>query len=224
MILAAGRGSRLRPLTDFVPKPLLHVGGESLAGRHLCRLARAGVRRVVINTAWLGERVRVHLGDGGRFGTQIVYSNEGEQALETGGGILRALGLLESDEFLLVNGDVWTDLDFAAVPVPAPDDLATIVLVDNPPHHPGGDFGLDGDRVTPATGGRSDALTYAGIAILRPELFAGSGPGVFPLAPLLNAAVRAGRLRGHYHEGAWFDTGSAEGLRRARRYAAAASR
>lgn len=216
MILAAGRGQRLRPLTDYVPKPLIFVGPETLAGRHLQRLARAGIEQVVINTAWLGQRLRVLLGDGRRYGLKIRYSDEGEQALETGGGIQRALPLLGPDPFLVVNGDVWTDLDFATVEPPGTGDLGTLVLVPNPPAHARGDFSLEQGRVGARPSGSGDAFTYSGIAALRPELFAATRPGVFPLAPLLQQALTARRLRGQFYAGAWFDTGSPASLQRAR--------
>ena len=217
MILAAGRGERLRPLTDHVPKPLLQVGGRTLLGRHVSALAGAGVRLVVVNTAWRGELIRRVIGDGGQFGVSVQYSDEGESALETGGGIFRALPLLGKGPFLLINGDVWTDLDPGSVSPPGAGDLASLVLVDNPPQHPGGDFGLAGDRVVPT----GDRLTYSGIAVLSPQLFGACADGAFPLGPLLRDAIAAGRVRGRHHAGAWFDTGTPDGLAAARAHAAA---
>lgn len=223
MILAAGRGHRLRPLTDRVPKPLIEVGGETLLARHLRRLSGAGVQRVVINTAWLGKQIRAAVGDGGEFGVRIDYSDEGQEALETGGGIARALPMLGASPFLLVNGDIWTDCDFGALDTPGTRDLGNLLLVDNPPNHRDGDFGLAGDRVVARPcGGCGSALTYAGVAVLRPELFAGCPEGAFPLAPLFHAALSQRRLRGQYFGGAWFDTGTIENLARARAYATAA--
>ena len=216
MILAAGRGERLRPLTDHVPKPLLQVGGRTLLGRHLSALAGAGARLVVVNTAWRGELIRRVIGDGSQFGVPVQYSDEGDSALETGGGIFKALPLLGKAPFLLINGDVWTDLGPGSVLPAGANDLASLVLVDNPPQHPGGDFGLAGDRVVLA----GEKLTYSGIAVLSPDLFAGCTEGVFPLGPLLRDAIASGRVRGQHYTGAWFDTGTPQGLAAARSRAA----
>jgi len=211
MVLAAGRGERMRPLTDTTPKVLLPAGGKPLIVYHLEALARAGVHEVIINLSWLGEQIRTLLGAGERYGLCITYSEEGPLALETGGGIYQALPLLGSQPFLVVNADNWTDFDFGSLTRatldPAAD--AEIVLVPNPAHHPHGDFGLEGDRVV-CSGTRR--LTYAGIGIYGPAFFAGCAPGRFPLLPLLQRAIAAGRLRGRRHPGAWFDIGSAERL------------
>lgn len=215
MILAAGRGKRLRPLTDHIPKPLLLVDGETLVGRHMRMLSSAGISNVVINTAWLGWMVASYVGNGNRFGVNATISDEGQAALETGGGIRRALPELGQGPFWLVNADIWTELNPGIIPAPGPDDLASLVLVANPAHHPAGDFALDGDRVV-ETGSR---LTYSGMAILRPELFDGYPNGTFPLAPLLRDAIRAGRVHGWQYDGVWFDIGSAERLAAARHYA-----
>ncbi len=215
MILAAGRGQRLRPLTDHIPKPLLQIAGDTLLGRHLRALSSADIPDVVINTAWLGWMIRRYVGDGARFGVRAAISDEGDTALETGGGIYRALPQLGSEPFLLVNADIWTDLDPGSVPAPGPDDLASLILVPNPAHNPDGDFGLEGDRVV--EGG--ERLTYSGIAMLRPELFRDCTQDRFPLAPLLRGAIRDGRARGWRHDGAWFDIGSPERLALARHYA-----
>jgi MurNAc alpha-1-phosphate uridylyltransferase len=205
MILAAGRGERMRPLTDRTPKPLLEVGGKPLIVWHLERLAAAGFQRVVINHAHLGHMVEQALGDGARWGLEIRYSPEGEgQALETGGGIFHALPLLGNGPFLVVNGDIWTDADFAG-PALADDDLAHLVLVANPPHHPAGDFRLDDGRVTAGQGRR---LTFAGIGVYRAALFDGCVAGAFPLAPLLRAAMAQGRVGGARHDGRWVDVGT----------------
>jgi MurNAc alpha-1-phosphate uridylyltransferase len=207
MILAAGRGERMRPLTDHTPKPLLEAGGRSLIGHHLAALARAGVREVVVNHAHLGAQIERALGDGAAYGLRIRYSPE-EVALETGGGIFRALPLLGPDPFIVVNGDVWTDFDPARLRL-ADADLAHLVLVDNPAHHPAGDFVLNGERVTDAGGQR---LTFSGVGVYRPALFDGCAPGRFPLAPLLRAAIAVGRVSGEHHRGCWVDVGTPERL------------
>ena len=207
MILAAGRGERMRPLTDHTPKPLLQAGGKPLIQYHIERLAAAGIRELVINHAHLGEQIEKALGDGERFGVQIRYSPE-VQALETGGGIFRALPLLGPEPFMVVNGDVWTDAD-PAEPRLAEGDLAYLVLVDNPPHNPKGDFALSGGRVLAEGESR---LTFSGIGLYHPALFADCQAGAFPLAPLLREAMRAGRVGGHRHAGAWLDIGTQERL------------
>lgn len=232
MILAAGRGLRLRPLTDACPKPLLEVGREPLIQPHLRALRRAGVTEVIINTAWLAEQFPAALGDGARFGLSIVYSWEGGSGLETGGGLLNALPLLGPDPFLLVNGDIHLDLDLSALRLPA-GDLAHLVVVDPPDG--AGDFALDRQgRLHPApdaTGG----VTYAGVGIVHPALFAGwraafapheagGTPPAFRLAPLLRHAMRCGRIGGRYHRGRWADAGTPEALAAlARRLCAEAS-
>ncbi len=209
MILAAGRGNRMRPLTDHTPKPLLRVGGKPLIQHHIERLAAAGIREIVINHAHLGQQIEAALGDGERFGVAIRYSAEGEgQALETGGGIFKALPLLGPDPFLVVNGDIWTDCPFADLWL-REGDLAHLVLVANPPHHPGGDFGLHGGRVGSAGEPR---LTFSGIGLYHPELFAGCSPGAFPLAPLLRRAMDGDRVGGSRHLGHWCDIGTPERL------------
>jgi MurNAc alpha-1-phosphate uridylyltransferase len=208
MVLAAGRGERLRPLTDQTPKPLLEVRGQPLIAWHLHSLARAGVREAVINLAWLGAQLRAALGSGERFGLRISYSEEPEGALEVGGGIFHALPLLGAAPFLVVNGDTYTDLDFTRLSIP-PHSLAHLVLVPNPAHHPQGDFALRGAAV--ATAGEP-RLTYSGIGVFRPGLFAACSPGRFPLLPLLHAAIAAERLSGERFDGAWTDVGTAARL------------
>ncbi|UQI30672.1 nucleotidyltransferase family protein [Pseudomonas bijieensis] len=209
MILAAGKGERMRPLTLTTPKPLIRVGGIPLIEYHLRALARAGFTEIVINHAWLGQQIEDHLGDGSRFGVSIRFSPEGEP-LETGGGIFRALPLLGDEAFVVVNGDIWTDYDFSALRRPLKG-LAHLVLVDNPEHHPDGDFILaDGkvhDGQTPA-----DNLTYSGIAVLHPRLFDGCTGGAFKLAPLLRAAMAEGRVSGEHLKGHWVDVGTHERL------------
>ncbi|MGM0516870.1 MAG: N-acetylmuramate alpha-1-phosphate uridylyltransferase MurU [Pseudomonadota bacterium] len=218
MILAAGRGERLRPLTDTTPKPLIDVGGRPLIEHHLECLAAAGIERVVINLAHLGERIREHLGDGRRWGLTIAYSVEGdcaEEALETAGGIREALDQLPP-VFLLVNGDVLTDIDYAdLLRRELPDEvLAHLLLVDNPPHNPSGDFTLSGGRLE--TDG-ADRLTYSGIGLFRRRLFADLPPGRRPLGPVLREAIAAGRVTGEHHRGEWLDVGTKERLAEARR-------
>lgn len=207
IVLAAGRGERMRPLTDELPKPLLEVGGKPLIRYHLEALARAGIEEVVINLAWLGCRLREALGERAA-GLPIRYSDEGPVALETGGGIFRALEWLGPGPFLVVNGDIWTDYDFARLALDERS-LARIVLVPNPPQHPRGDFGFDGRNVDEST---PERYTYSGIGLYRPEFFAGCAPGRFPLLPLLRRAIAAGRLRGEVHRGRWYDIGTPERL------------
>jgi N-acetyl-alpha-D-muramate 1-phosphate uridylyltransferase len=208
MVLAAGRGERMRPLTDTQPKPLLSVGGRPLIAWHLAALARAGIREVVINLSWLSDQVRAALGDGAAYGVSITYSEEGPVALETGGGIFRALPLLGPDPFLVVSGDVWTDVDFARVQL-APDALAHLVLIPNPPHHPRGDFGLEQGWVVSRD---SERLTYANVGIYRPEFFAGFADGRFPLIQPLNRGIAARQVRGELHGGEWCDVGTPQRL------------
>jgi MurNAc alpha-1-phosphate uridylyltransferase len=210
-ILAAGRGERMRPLTDHTPKPLLTVRGKPLIVWHLERLATAGITQVVINTGWLGEQIAMLLGAGRDYGVSIAYSAEGWPALETGGGIRHALPLLGASPFLLVNGDVFTDCDFAALAARGlrSQEQAHLVLVDNPAHHPRGDFRLDAAglvREGPPT------LTYSGVALLCPSLFEGCSAGAFPLAPLLLRAIAAERVSGVRHGGQWSDVGTPERL------------
>jgi MurNAc alpha-1-phosphate uridylyltransferase len=209
MLLAAGRGERLRPITDTLPKPLVAVAGKPLIVYHLEALARAEIRSVVINLSWLGEKIRAALGDGSLYGVRIAYSEEGPVPLETGGGIHRALPLLGPDPFLVVNSDVWTDMDFSRVLTLEEGADARLLLAPNPPHHPRGDFGLEGDFVVER---EADRFTYTGIGMYRPELFAGCAPGKFPLLPLLERAIAARRLRGQVYRGEWLDIGSPERL------------
>jgi len=213
LVLAAGRGERMRPLTDTVPKPLLPVAGRPLIAYHLEALARAGLRDIVVNLSWLGERLRTALGDGSRYGVHIRYSDEGTQALETGGGIFNALPHLGPGAFIVVNGDTWTDFDFRRLSLDADvdgDAVARLVLVPNPAHHPQGDFALAGDVIVDSG---AERLTFSGIGIYKPELFAGAAPGKFPLLPLLQRAIAAGTLRGEIHRGEWWDVGSPDRLR-----------
>ena len=213
MILAAGRGERMRPLTDHTPKPLLPLAGKPLIEYHIEALARAGFERLVINHAHLGEQIEQALGDGSRWAVTIRYSPEPEGALETGGGIHHALPLLGAAPFLVINGDVWVDYDFTRSALPA-GMLAHLLLVDNPPQHPAGDFclrqGLVGE-------GASPRLTFGGIGVYDAELFAGLEPGRFPLAPLLRRAMAQGRVSGERLTSAWVDVGTPERLQQLER-------
>ncbi|MBN4055372.1 nucleotidyltransferase family protein [bacterium AH-315-K03] len=232
MILAAGLGKRMRPLTNHTPKPLLPLAGKPLIVYHIEALVAAGVTELVINHAYLGEKIEACLGDGSRWGAQIEYSAE-ECLLETGGGIARALPLLGDKPFLLVNGDVWTDFNFTALLDPlllkqtqskVEGDLAYLVLVSNPEHNPGGDFYLmpsgcvksgkrkGENRVDRRLIQDGRRLTYAGISLLSPRLFDACPKGAFPLAPLLLNAMERVRISGQYHSGAWVDVGTPERL------------
>ncbi|MEF3082865.1 nucleotidyltransferase family protein [Luteimonas sp. SMYT11W] len=220
LIFAAGLGERMRPLTDTTPKPLLAAGGKALIVWHLEKLAALGVRDVVVNVSWLADRFEPALGDGSRWGLRLHYSHEGAPPLETGGGMLHALRLLDDAPFIAVNGDIWSDCDFAQLPAePAGD--AHLVLVDNPAHNPDGDFALVDAQVH--SDGASK-LTFSGIGVYRPALLhrwrdiIGSAPGVdlqpprFKLAPLLRAAMINGRVSGAHHAGRWTDVGTPERL------------
>jgi len=207
MILAAGRGERMRPLTDHTPKPLLTVHDKPLIVWHIERLKKAGISQLVINHAHLGEQIEHALGDGSSFGVSIAYSPE-DTALETGGGIARALPLLGEQPFLVVNGDVWTDIDYAALALDE-DDLAHLVMVSNPSHNPKGDFALNNGHVA-AEG--ADKLTFSGIGLYQPRLFAGQSEERFPLAPLLRNAMSQNKVSGHHHQGIWIDVGTPERL------------
>jgi len=208
MILAAGRGERMRPLTDQTPKPLLEVGGKPLIQYHIEALRDAGFRELVVNHAHLGNQIVERLGDGAQFGVHIAYSAEPEGALETGGGIKQALPLLGEQPFLVINGDIWTDYPYQQL-YREPEGLAHLVLIDNPPHHVQGDFQLNGRRVT--TDGENK-LTFSGIGLYRPDLFADSPGGAFPLAPLLRRAMQTGQVSGEYYQGRWLDIGTPQRL------------
>ena len=221
LIFAAGLGERMRPLTDRTPKPLLPVGGKPLIEWHLEKLAAAGVHYVVINTSHLGEQFPDALGDGSRWGLRIRYAYEGTTPLETGGGMLNALPLLGSEPFIAVNGDIWTDADFTALPA-EPAGLAHLLLVDNPPQHPAGDFLLDAQGIVHGDG--ADKLTFSGIGVYRQALFhhwraviddapaAGMKPPRFKLAPLLRAAMAKGQISGSHYRGTWTDVGTPQRL------------
>ena len=208
LIFAAGRGERMRPLSDTVAKPLLRAGGKMLIEYHLENLAAAGVRDVIINTSHLAEQFPATLGDGSRWGVRIAYSYEGSEPLETGGGMLRALPLLGLAPFIAVNGDIRTDFDFSTLPQ-NPQTLAHLVLVDNPPQHALGDFVLRGGLVHDEP---SPRLTFAGIGVYRPELLAGHAPGKFSTVPILRAAMHEGKVSGEHYPGAWSDVGTPQRL------------
>ena len=210
MILAAGRGARMRPLTDAMPKPLIEVRGKTLIARLIEALARSGVREIVINHAHLGHLIEAALGDGRSLGAAIRYSREAE-ALETAGGIAKALPLLGAEPFIAVNGDIFCDFDFSTLVGRAlGQDLAHLVLVANPPHHPQGDFGLRGTEVD---SNGEPKLTFSGIGLYRPELFKSIQPGSKgQLAPLLRAAMARKQVSGEMHRGVWHDVGTPERL------------
>jgi len=208
MILAAGRGERMRPLTDDTPKPLLRIGGQTLIEHHIHALAQAGFTELVINHAHLGEQIVAALGDGNAYGVEIRYSPETPPALETGGGIFNALPLLGDAPFLVLNADIWTDFPLAELPRQI-EGLAHLVLVDNPEHHPEGDFSLSAGQVSQ----RGPAmLTFGGIGVYSPELFSACTAGAFPLAPLLRQAMDENRVSGEHYQGSWFDIGTPERL------------
>jgi len=208
MILAAGRGERMRPLTDQLPKPLIPIAGEPLIVHHLKRLADSGIDQIVINISYLAEMIRSALGDGQRFGVKIHYSYEA-QPLETGGGIFQALPLLGAEPFLVINGDVWTDYPLPQL-IAQQVDYAHLVLVDNPAHHPKGDFyWQDGAIVVQG----EQRLTFSGIGVYHPQLFQDCTAGAFRLAPLLYKAVAEQRIKGEYYQGSWSDIGTLERLK-----------
>lgn len=204
MILAAGRGRRLQPLTDNCPKPLIQVGGKPLIEYHILNLKLAGISQIVINVAYLAEQIKAHLGNGEKWGVEITYSLE-SPVLEVGGGIFKALPLLGEAPFLVVNGDIWTDFPFKNLHLEK--GLAKLVMVDNPPQHQTGDFAITADNklIRDKT---MQTFTYSGIAIISPALFADCTPTHFPLAPLLDKAISEKQLYGQYYEGTWMDIGS----------------
>ena len=211
--MAAGRGERMRPLTDHTPKPLLEAGGKPLIVWHIERLARAGLTQLVINHAHLGEQIVRTLGDGSKFGVSIQYSAE-RTALETAGGIANALHLLGDTAFAVINADIYCDYDFAQLPLRAAtlagnSDMAHLILVDNPEQHPNGDFGLNNGRIIEDT----PRLTFSGIGIYKTELFQHISPGsVAPLAPLLRAQIAQGKVSGEHYSGHWVDVGTPQRL------------
>ena len=209
MILAAGRGERMRPLTDTTPKPLLYVGRHRLIEYHLRALTRTTIKEVVINLGYLGGQIEDFIGDGSRYGLVVRYSQEGERLLDTGGGIYHALPLLGSEPFLVINGDIFTDYPYGRLPT-QPSALAHVVLVANPDHHLQGDFALTNGCVEAEGVSR---YTFSGIGVYRPELFGDCVAGAFPLAPLLRRAMAAGQVSGELYPGEWRDVGTPQRLR-----------
>nr|CAA6802969.1 MAG: Glucose-1-phosphate thymidylyltransferase (EC [uncultured Thiotrichaceae bacterium] len=211
MILAAGHGTRMRPLTNHTPKPLLPVGGKPLIVWHIEKLAKAGYQDIVINIGWLGDQIPAALGNGERWGINLHYSDEQQEGvLETAGGIIKALPLLDDEPFLVINGDIWCDYSCQPVKLKG-DDLVHLVLVNNPPHHPEGDFALQEGRVSD-----NKALacyTFSGIGFYHPALFDKLSYGKQALAPLLRSAMQNKRVSGELHQGEWLDIGTPERLR-----------
>lgn len=225
MILAAGRGERMRPLTDTCPKPLLTVGTEPLIGWHLRRLKQAGITEIIINHAWLGEKIEAKLGKGGQYGVHITYSPELSGGLETAGGIATALPLLGEDPFLVINGDVLTDIDFQTAHTVADNlkrthKLAHLWLVTNPTHNPNGDFSLLPDNLASAETGEGENLTFSGMGVYHPDLFKDTLPHqAAKLAPLLRSAMNQQKISAEKHSGLWLDVGTVERLEEANRLA-----
>ena len=215
MILAAGRGERLRPHTDITPKPLIQVGTHRLIEYHLLNLAGAGITDVVINISWLAGQIRETLGDGSRYSLDIAYSDEGEEALETAGGIINALPLLDNGPFIVINGDIWCDYDLALLANMKLEHEAELVLVNNPEHNPAGDFALENGLIR-NTGGKM--LTYSGIGLYTPEFFAGTQPGKKALGPILRNKSELGKLGGQVYTGRWVDIGTIERLAQLRSF------
>jgi MurNAc alpha-1-phosphate uridylyltransferase len=212
MLLAAGRGERLRPITETCPKPLVEVRGKPLIVHHLEALARSGIDGVVVNLGWLGQMIAELVGSGAEWGLDVVYSPEGDNILETGGGIQRALPLLGRQPFLVVNADVYTDMP---MPLTLDDDaLGHLMLVPRPSHRDAGDFSIDGRRLSNR---EPRPLTFSGVAIYRPELFVDCEPGRFPLAPILRDAADRRQLTAEVWEGEWHDVGTPERLERLNR-------
>lgn len=208
MILAAGRGERLRPLTDEMPKPLVEVGGQSLLERHLDRVHEAGIGTVVINLGWLGDRIVERVGSGRRYGLEVVYSQEGDNILETGGGICKALPTLGDEPFLVVNADIFTDMPVPDIEL-AEEHLGHLVMVPSPEYRAVGDFDIEDGLIRNTTEQR---LTFSGVAIYRPRFFKDCEAGRFPLAPMLRDAADRGRLSGSVYGGLWADVGTPERL------------
>jgi MurNAc alpha-1-phosphate uridylyltransferase len=208
MILAAGRGERLRPLTDKIPKPLIKVAGKSLIEYHIENLAKAGFKDIIINTAWLAKQIHQQLGDGSDYAVSIQYSDEGK-ALETAGGIINALPLLGNEPFVVVNGDIWSNFNFSILPELNTNIQAHLVLVENPEHNQKGDFALQ-DNLIKNTG--ETMYTYSGIGLYKTEFFAEQKSGVSPLAPIIRNKCENDLISGQYHDGRWTDVGSIERL------------
>jgi N-acetyl-alpha-D-muramate 1-phosphate uridylyltransferase len=209
MILAAGRGERMRPLTDSTPKPLLMAGSQRLIEYHLHNLAKAGFKGVVINVAWLGQQIIDTIGNGEKYNLNIVYSNEGDKALETGGGIVNALPLLGDGPFLVINGDVWTDYPFETLYEFSLQDKAHLVLVNNPEHHPQGDFSILNNRLTESD---TKKFTYSGIGVYSADFFKDRSNSKFPLAPMIKQYISENKISGEVFSGKWMDIGTQQRL------------
>jgi MurNAc alpha-1-phosphate uridylyltransferase len=209
MILAAGRGERMRPLTNTTPKPLIQAGKHRLIEYHLMNLQRAGFTDIVINTAWLGKQIIDTLGNGSNYGLTIQYTDEGEQALETGGGIFNALPLLGNDPFVVINGDIWSDYPLKNLINLQPNGTAHLVLVNNPPHHPEGDFFLHNNRLI-ATGKKK--YTYSGIGVYTKRFFSQQTNNIFPLAPIIRRDIKQNLISAELYNGNWYDIGTMERL------------
>lgn len=215
MILAAGRGERLRPHTDITPKPLIQVGQHRLIEYHLLNLARAGIEDVIINISWLADQIRDTLGDGRNYSINISYSDEGEEALETAGGIINALPLLDTAPFIIINGDIWCDYDVTALASKQLDQEAHLVLVTNPEHNTGGDFAIENGLIS---NNGKDMLTYSGIGLYSAEFFAGTQPGKRALAPILRRKAEENKISGEFYNGKWIDIGTIERLAQLRSF------
>jgi MurNAc alpha-1-phosphate uridylyltransferase len=208
MVLAAGRGERLRPLTDLMPKSLVEVQGQSLLERHLENIRRAGIKDVVINLGWLGEQIVERVATGSRYGLSVSYSDERDAILETGGGIHKALPMLGNKPFLVVNADIYTDMPIPHVSL-SRRDMGHLVMVPSPPYRDGGDFDVEDGRIR---NGESQQLTFSGVAVYRPEFFAGCGAGRFSIVPMLREAADDDLLQGSIYAGLWADVGTTERL------------
>jgi N-acetyl-alpha-D-muramate 1-phosphate uridylyltransferase len=209
MILAAGRGERMRPLTDKTPKPLLEIAGKALIVYQIEALVIAGVKKIIINTGRLGEKIHENLGKGDSFGVQIEYSDEGDAPLETAGGIIKALPLLGDAPFIVSNADIFTNFDYRTLPKQLDSD-AHLVLVNNPSHNPEGDFALENGRISDK---KTNKLTYSGIGLYQANFFENCKPGPYPLAPLLHRSAKANLLSGQHFTGDWIDVGTPERLK-----------
>jgi MurNAc alpha-1-phosphate uridylyltransferase len=215
MILAAGRGERLRPHTDITPKPLIQVGQHRLIEYHLHNLARAGIKQVVINVSWLADQIRETLGDGSHYALEIIYSDEGDEALETAGGIINALPYLGDDPFIVINGDIWCDYDLARLKNRRLEQEAHLLLVKNPEHNVQGDFALE-DGLIRNSG--EQKLTFSGIGVYTPGFFQGSTPGKKALGPMLRKKSELNQVSGEFYSGQWVDIGTIERLAQLRSY------
>ena len=215
MILAAGRGERLRPHTDITPKPLIQVGKHRLIEYHLLNLARAGIEDIVINISWLADQIRETLGDGSNYSLNITYSDEGDEALETAGGIINALPLLGDQDFIVINGDIWCDYDLSSLVNRQMEYEAHLVLVKNPEHNTEGDFALEHGLIKNSG---DELLTYSGIGLYTREFFSDTDPGKKALAPILRKKSELGKVSGEYYNGQWVDIGTIERLAKLRSY------